>query len=70
MGWKLFEELSKGKGRKQPSEVSMIVHVVFVVPEYILILFISGISFSSNKRKIKNYPLSLKVSRNALVLLK
>ena len=33
VGWKLFEELSKGKGRKQPSEVSMIFHVVFVVPD-------------------------------------
>ena len=31
-GWKLFAELLKGKGRK-PSEVSMILYVVFVATE-------------------------------------
>ena len=36
----------------------------------ILIPFLSGIFLLKNKIKIKNYPLSLRVSRKALVLLK
>ena len=37
---------------------------------YILMPFLSGIFLLRNKIKIKNYPLSLRVSRKALVLLK
>ena len=69
MGWKIFEELPKERGRK-PSAVSVILYAVFVATE----LHPDIISFQhflpSNDVKIKNYSLLLKVSRNALALLK
>ena len=68
-GWNLFEELPKGRERKQ-SEVSMIFYTGFEATE----LQPDNISFrhffASNKIKIKNYPLSLKLLRKALALLK
>ena len=64
-----FWRTSKREGRK-PSAVSVILYAVFVATE----LHPDIISFQhflpSNDVKIKNYSLLLKVSRNALALLK
>ena len=57
MGWNLFEELPKERGRK-PSKVSMIFYVVFVATELHPDTYYWHF-LPSNKIKIKNYPLSL-----------
>ena len=66
VGWNLFGENSKGRGRVS-SQVLMIIHVVFVATE-----LHPDTIFSLHFLTQKQYatPLSLKVSRKALALLK
>ena len=67
-GLEAFWRTSERNGEE--TEVSMVLYVVFVATElHSDSIFLQNFS-SSNNIKIKNYPLSLKVSRKALALLK
>ena len=68
MGWKLFEELPKRRGKK-PSEVSMIFYTAVVVTELHPDIAFFWHFLHSSRIKSRNYPLSLKVSRKVLALL-
>ena len=69
MDWKLLEQLPKKNARK-PSEVSVIFHAVFIATELHSDTIFSWHFFAYQQNKVKNYPLSQKISRKGLFLLK